>query len=92
MEHRFEENPTMIVLSVASLAFAAAITSTTPAATGTASPVTVTAPAAVVAQAGPRHRHDDTLVVERSNASSDDAAIQEQIRLRVLSPALSGDA
>jgi hypothetical protein len=81
----------MIVLSLASLAFAAAITSSAPVATGAASPATVTAPAAVVAQAGPRRRHDDTSVVERSNESSDEAAIQEQIRLRVLMPALSGD-
>lgn len=82
----------MIALSLASLAFGAALASGTPVAIGTAATATPAAPAAVHAAAMPRRRHrNDALVAGSSNEPSDDEVIQEQFRMRVLMPALSGD-
>jgi hypothetical protein len=81
----------MIALSLISLAFGAAIASSTPATAGAPTAATPSAPAAVHAKAT-RHRHnDDMVVIERSNEPTDDEVIQDQLRLRVLMPALSGD-
>jgi hypothetical protein len=81
----------MILVSLASLALGAALATNTPAPAVATSSVAAIPTAVHAAPVQPSHR-SDMLVTERSNQSSDEEAIQQQLQLRVLMPALSGDA
>ena len=73
------------------IVIAAATTPSATETTGTVQPAPVTAPI-VAAPASRHHRNDQQAIsVERSAASDADEAIRQQLQLRVLMPALSGD-
>jgi hypothetical protein len=75
---------------IGSAALALAATVTPGAAPGTET-VQPAVPAPVRAAAPRRQRRQDRIAMSTSAPSSDDAAIQSQIELHVLMPALTGD-
>ena len=70
----------------------AALTSTpTPTAPAAAQAATVAAPVTVATPSRRRRHNQQAGVAQPGAPSSDDQAIEEQMRMRVLMPALSGD-
>jgi len=80
----------MILVSLASLALGAALATNTPVPAGAASAAAAVPTTVHAAPAQPRHNAE--MISGRSNQSSDEDAIQQQIQLRVMFPALAGDA
>jgi len=78
-------------LGSVAIVFAALAPVSAPASPESVQAAPVTVPVAAAAPSRRRRHHQEAVNVRPSAPSSDDQAIEEQMRMRVLMPALSGD-